>query len=281
MEFLKVNNMFFLLLFCEIAKGHIMKITKKLFVFIILSVFFILGCGKQRVQPPNNYYTPNLQPQRGTYLPQQQTSYQPMRQSNSNSMHHLTAAKNMSELDQQSKNTQPTLIYSYPAGQSSNNLVANIKFKLLNYMNSVRARGTQCGPSAPPVGWNDKLEAAAVAHAIDMQKNNFLGHIGSGTEFDVARKGPGQGSNFYERILHFGYPVQPTELAGEIISYTKFRIVGTQDPEQGFKHAIDNFLRSPKHCSILMNPRFRDTGIAAYRDNEKIYWVIEFAEVRY
>jgi len=258
-----------------------MNSLKKYSILLFLLLIFT-SCGRHKVEPPSNYYAPNLQHNSNPYRAQQNNSYSHMENSRSNYVQHQpAAARSMSELDKQSQNTRPTMIYSYPAGENHNNLVSSIKFKLLNYMNSVRARGDKCGPSAPPLGWNDKLEQAAVAHAIDMRKNNFLGHLGSGTEFDVARKGPGQGSNFYERILHFGYPVQPTELAGEIISYTKFRIVGTQDPEQGFKHAIDNFLRSPKHCSILMNPRFRDTGIAAYRDEEKTYWVIEFAEVRY
>ena len=259
-----------------------MNTTKIYFIFVLLFVLLFTSCGRHKVEPSSNYYAPNIQKYSKPYSSQQQNiSYAPMEHSRNNFTQHQSPASSLSQLDQQSQNTQPTMIYSYPAGENHNNLVSSIKFKLLNYMNSVRARGNKCGPSAPPLGWSDKLEEAAVAHAIDMQKNNFLGHLGSGTEFDVARKGPGQGSNFYERILHFGYPVQPTELAGEIISYTKFRIVGTQDPEKGFKHAIDNFLRSPKHCSILMNPRFRDTGIAAYRDEEKTYWVIEFAEVRY
>jgi len=246
----------------------------KLLIFIFISSVFVLGCGKHRVKPHTNYYAPNMQQQNNPYMPTP-NSYE-------NNPSNISVANSMSSLDEQSKNTQPHLIYSYPAQEGAdNNLIASIKFQLLNYINSVRSHGTECGPSAPPLGWNEKLEKAALAHAIDMRMNNFLGHLGSGTEYDVARKGPGQGSNFYERILHFGYPIQPYELAGEIISYTKFRIVGSEDPKVAFKHAVDNFLKSPTHCKLLMNPRFHDTGIAAYKDNEKIYWVIEFAEVHY
>lgn len=260
-----------------------MNSTKNLFVFLLVSSFLVLGCGRHKVTPPSNYYAPNLQQQNNFNLPRYQNGlYTPQREIPRSSVQHISVANSMSELDQQSKNTQPTLIYSYPAEQKQdNNLIASIKFKLLNYINNVRAQGTKCGPPAPPLGWNEKLEKAALAHAIDMQKNHFLGHLGSGTEYDVARKAPGVGSNFYERILYFGYPIKPFELAGEILSYTKFRIIGSEDPNIAFKHAVDNFLRSPTHCKILMNPRFRDVGIAAYKDNEKIYWVIEFAEVRY
>lgn len=258
-----------------------MNTTKIFFVFLFFSAFWILGCGRHKVKPPTNYYAPNLQQQNNFNSSQFQNSYKPTTDMPRSNVQHTSVANSMSELDQQSKNTQPTLIYSYPAEQQENNLIASIKFKLLNYMNNVRSRGTKCGPPAPPVGWNEKLEKAALAHAIDMKTNNFLAHLGSGTEYDVARKGPGQGSNFYERILHFGYPIKPYELAGEILSYTKFKIIGSEDPDIAFKHAVDNFLTSPSHCKILMNPRFRDVGMAAYKDNEKIYWVIEFAEVHY
>jgi len=43
-------------------------------------------------------------------------------------------------------------------------------------------------------------------------------------------------------------------------------------------HAVANFQKSPRHCQIIMNPRFKDMGLSAYKDNEKIYWVIEYGE---
>ncbi len=260
---------------------------KQIFVLLIGSLLIISGCGKHRVKPKKNYNGVHLHQQntltsrpyytRPTF--QQAGQYGGFR---GGSRGHVPIARDLESLDQISANTQPYYVYSYPATTKQNsNLVSSIKYRVLNYINSIRARGAKCAPPAPPLGWSDKLEQAALSHAIDMRNNNFLSHLGSGTEYDVARKAPGVGSNFYERILYFGYPIQPNELAGEILSYTKYRIVGSKDPEKGFKHAVDNFLRSPKHCRILMNPRFRDTGIAAYRDNEKIYWVIEFAEVSY
>ncbi len=224
----------------------------KILALMLFSLFLSTGCGRYRVKKENNSYS-----------------------------HHMHTAHSMEDLDNQSKNTQPMLLYSYAKKDTLVNEIAPIKYKILNYINSVRSKGNTCGDSAPPLGWNTSLENAALAHAVDMEQNKFLGHMGSGTEFDSARKGPGNGSNFYERILHYGYPVKPGELAGEIISYTKYRIVGSQEPYANFTHAIDNFLKSPKHCSILMNSRFHDVGIAAYKDQEKIYWVIEFAEVSY
>ena len=197
----------------------------------------------------------------------------------------MSPAQSMSELDRQSRDTKPHLIYSYPKnrGTSGANFVNldPIKYKILNYINSVRAKGNACGASAPPLAWNAKLEDAAIAHAQDMSSKNFLGHIGSGSNTDLAKKALGEGSNFYERIIYFGYPIKPQEVAGEIITYTKYRVVGSEMPYKNFTHAVDNFLHSPKHCAILMNPRFHDVAVASYKDNVKMYWVIEFAEVNY
>ena len=197
----------------------------------------------------------------------------------------MRPASSMSDLDNQSRNVKPKMIYSYPKGTKMGNDtyvdLGAVKYKLLNYLNSVRSRGNSCGAGAPPVTWNDELALAAVAHAEDMAKNDFLGHLGSGKDTDPARKGPGQGSNFYERILYSGYPIKPGSLAGEILTYTKFRLAGTQDPYRLFVRAINNFLKSSAHCKIMMNPRFKDVGIAAYKDTEKMYWVIEFGEINY
>ncbi len=197
----------------------------------------------------------------------------------------MQPARNMNELDEQSRNVKPHYVYSYPKNIRVGNVqpvdLNPIKYRMLNYINNIRAMGNRCGPPAPPLSWNKKLEDAAISHALDMSSKNFLGHMGSGTDTDPARKAPGVGSNFYERIIYYGYPIKPGELAGEILTYTKFRIVGNKKPYENFLHAVDNFLKSPKHCALLMNPRFHDMGVAAYKDREKMYWDIEFAETNY
>jgi len=236
------------------------KIIKSIIVLSV-SVFIVSGCGYHRkVRHKNSSYP---------YT----------------SSHTMRPAHSMSDLDNQSRNVKPTLVYSYPKSVNMGNAtfveLGAVKYKLLNYLNSVRAHNNSCGQAAPPVTWNRELELASVAHSKDMAVNNFLGHLGSGKATDPARKGPGQGSNFYERIMYSGYPIKPGSLAGEVITYTKFRIVGNQEPYEHFVHAINNFLKSPAHCHIMMNPRFKDVGIAAYKDKEKIYWTIEFGEIKY
>lgn len=192
-------------------------------------------------------------------------------------INNIQVSRDMNELDRISRNTKPTMIYSYPKTKLPDNVqFVNLKpYKLIVVNEINRVRATQ---SSGLVAWNPNLAKAANAHARDMASNNFLGHLGSGKALDFARKGPGQGSNFYERIIFFGYPIKPTQLAGEILTYTKDHIVGSIEPMPHFKHSIENFLKSPAHAAILENSRFTDVGVAAYRADEKIYWVIEFGE---
>ncbi len=189
----------------------------------------------------------------------------------------IKISRSMSEIDRDSGSVRPTLVYSHLAGRVNYNAhsvdLTPIKDKILNYINSFRAsRG------AGALVWSQPLENAASAHSGDMATNNFLGHIGSGRATDLARKSNARGSNFYERIIKFGYPLNKGELVGEILACTKDRIVGNRDNYFHFIHAMDNFQHSPKHLSLLINPRFRQIGVSAYRDKEKIYWTIEFGE---
>lgn len=238
-------------------------LSKRSYIFLlILATIFLSGCGKHRRPKPRRHI------ENSVYIDNHKAP---------------KVAKSMEELDRYSKNTKPTLVYSYPKGSKFRGEVdlSAIKYKMINIINDIRVKGNHCGPSAPPLGWSQKLKNAAEAHARDISMHKSISHLGSGDVSDVARKAPGRGSNFYERIIYFGYPIKPGEIAGEIITYTKYRITGSKDPLLNFKRAVENFLRSPSHCHILMNPRFKNVGIAAYEDGEKIYWVIEFAEANY
>ncbi len=282
--------------------------VKKLLIFIVLLALFS-GCAskksprKRSITHPqlNNYqnsypraaYSPNL-----NYPPQQplaprgvtpaSASY-PMAPYQPRNTYSYSArpkvARSMQELDRLSAQTKPHYVVSLPRATVNNDInllnLEPIKYKMINYVNSIRANGGYCNPPAPPLGWSRELASAATSHAKDMAVNNFLGHLGSGTMYDVARKAPGAGSNFYERIIASGYPIRSGELAGEILTYTKDSTVGSQDAYEHFVHAIQNFLKSPQHCSVLTNPRFRDMGIAGYRGENKTYWVINFGELNY
>jgi len=216
----------------------------------IVAIFLLIGCGKYKHKKPK-------------YNGDKYKTY---------------VATNMDDLDNYSKHTNPKLIYSFPKNFSGSVNLDSIKYRILGIINNTRVAGNQCGPSAPPLDWSIPLEDAARMHARDISVNKHLTHLGSGTKYDLAKKDDGRGSNFYERILYSGYPVKPGELAGEILTYTKYRITGNKDPLENFNRAVKNFLRSPSHCGILMNRRFKDIGVSAYEDGEKMYWVIEFGE---
>ncbi len=150
----------------------------------------------------------------------------------------------------------------------------------VNYINQIRAKGAKCAPPAPPLKSNYYLERAAFAHANDMATNHFLKHTGSGTQTDPAKKAPGIGSIFFERVLFFGYPAKTYDLVGENITYIKNSIVdGNKNRFASFKKAIDIFLADPPHCKILMEPRFRDVGVGYKSDGNGIYWVVDFGEI--
>jgi len=163
---------------------------------------------------------------------------------------------------------------------SSNVDISSYKASFINQIANIRARGALCGGPVDPLRNNYKLETAAKAHAKDMALNHFVQHDGSGTASDPARKTPGMGSTFIERIIFFGYPAKTYDLVGETITYTKFSLLRTKDIDKHFKRALQIILNDPPHCRILMNPRFKDIGIGVYRTSRGYYWAIDFGETK-
>ncbi len=195
----------------------------------------------------------------------------------------MKIARNRNEITQQAIRTKPIYVSYQPLHIPSNVEFVNLSAYrniMLQIINSLRAQtvGNYPGMSFQPVVWNRYLAKAAEAHARDMAVHNFISHLGSGGRTDYARKAPGQGSTFYDRIIFYGYPAKPGHLAGEILTITKDKIVGTRDVMPHFKHAIENFLRSKKHTYVLENPRLNRIGIAAYRAGNHICWVMELVE---
>ncbi len=153
------------------------------------------------------------------------------------------------------------------------------KYQMLAYMNNIRAKGAKCAPPAPPLRWNPKLETAASYHVRDMVKHNFLSHTGSGTSYDPARKAPGKGSSYIDRIEFFGIPVKPSMLVGENITFTYLRNVKSDKVMPNFKKAIKNIIDDDTHCKIFMNPRFNYIGSAILRNKDRYFFVMDLAEI--
>ncbi len=125
--------------------------------------------------------------------------------------------------------------------------------KLLTLVNKARQSGHYCGTKwYPPTGkvvWNDKLEAAAKEHSIDMYENNFFNHKGSNGRFVADR--------LYSQ--HYFW-----KAAGENVAYGML-----YEDEM-----MNELLNSEGHCVTIMNPVFTEMG--AWLTG--LYWTQVFAQ---
>jgi|JFJP01.1.fsa_nt_gi hypothetical protein len=123
---------------------------------------------------------------------------------------------------------------------------------LLQLVNDIRQQGCNCGDdyfaATTPVTWNNALEQASLAHCDDMHENNFFSHVSS------------NGSNLGDRVKKSGYI---WSVCGENIGKG---YIGEED-------VVSGWLSSPGHCKNLMNPVFKEMGVA--RNGE--YWTQVFA----
>ncbi len=149
---------------------------------------------------------------------------------------------------------------------------------ILNAINLARSVPRDCndglgvvGPSRPLV-WNDNLYASAYEHSKDLAQSNTFSHLGSGTETDITGMNRGERqSKFFERIENNGYVNFYT--VGE-------NIAGGQTT---VNEVMKAWLESPKHCTNIMNDKFKEVGVAIVtkKDSDfKIYWTQNFGGKR-
>ena len=146
------------------------------------------------------------------------------------------------------------------ASPSPTNPPGDFEATMLELINEARAEARNCGneffPAAPPLDWDDRVEAAALGHSVDMAENQFFGHEGS------------DGSNTGDRLMNEGY--DPSAW-GETI------LVGIEDEAQ----VVESFLDSPGHCEILMDPSYEDVGVGAaeglFQGFSTLYWTFDLA----
>jgi len=153
----------------------------------------------------------------------------------------------------------------------------SLKQDYLDAINSARAVSQDCGtegikPAVDALVWSDKLHAAAVEHSYDMAVNSQFTHDGSGTSSDrtAMNTGLGRGSSSSERITYNGYEWSYT---GENIAK------GAETAEE----VIRLWIASDGHCANLMNPNFKDVGMAMVEDANTDYvyhWTQNFAAPR-
>ena len=134
--------------------------------------------------------------------------------------------------------------------------------EVLKLTNAARAEPRSCGnerlDAAPPLVWNNRLAAAALAHSRDMAARSYLDHTGRG------------GSHASDRANRAGYAWQ--EIGENVAS-------GQGSPQQ----VVSGWLSSPTHCVNIMNSRFTEMGVAHVvnpKSDATIYWTQVFGTPR-
>lgn len=128
------------------------------------------------------------------------------------------------------------------AGGGSSCSLANFQAELLQRVNAHRASGGNCrtrGSFAPSVAlqWHGALDQAATAHSLDMATQNYFAHDSADGRT----------------------PAQRAEAAGYA-----WRTIG-ENIAAGYpsvQAVVDGWMASDGHCANVLNPAFRDIGVA-------------------
>ncbi len=125
--------------------------------------------------------------------------------------------------------------------------------EMVNAINEVRNSGCKCGKRyyqpVAKVTWNDTLYMSAENYATYMSDTKFFAHVGP------------NGKNIGERVDKFGYDWQ---FIGENLGK------GQKD----IAELIDDWKKSFTHCKLLMDPRFKEMGLAAIKG----HWVLHLGK---
>ena len=132
-------------------------------------------------------------------------------------------------------------------GQNGN---AGFRAEVLQRVNALRAAGAVCGTvsygPAVALNWDDLLQKAASEHSADMAQNNYFSHDSL------------NGKTMGQRLLDAGYSYSA---AAENIA------AGDTSVES----VVTRWLNSPGHCVNMMNPVYRDVGVACVRNDAAAY----------
>jgi len=122
---------------------------------------------------------------------------------------------------------------------------------IVEKINRLRINGCQCGliymEPVDPVEWNSILEKTAYQHAKEMESHNFFSHKSL------------EGMDVGQRLDAAGYMWM---YAGENLA----------EGQKTFDEAFSDWLESPSHCKMLMNPRMKEMGLSKFGK----YWVQHF-----
>lgn len=148
-----------------------------------------------------------------------------------------------------------SLLFSIPMENHNDSEYPSEEFKeiMLARVNNLRAEGCYCGGEymepAKPVVWEDLLYASALSHAKEMRQKNFFSHFSA------------NGLDIGDRLDRLGYPWQ---VAGENLG----------EGQRSFREVMRDWIESPSHCRMLMNPKVEEMGVARHSK----YWVQHFGK---
>ena len=146
-----------------------------------------------------------------------------------------------------------TILIAFGATDHSNR---QFRDEFLYRINLTRQKGCNCGgvfmPPVAPLTWNEVLEDAALGHARDMARKNYFNHTSK------------DGRSMEDRIVIAGYKFKGFKsfAVGENIAAG----------QQSIAEVMEGWFKSEGHCKNLMNPDFKEVGVAMYKD----YWVQDF-----
>jgi uncharacterized protein YkwD len=140
-------------------------------------------------------------------------------------------------------------------GETTCNL-RDFQREVLQHVNAARALPRKCGDAAmaaaAPLAWNDMLFDAAVDQSQDMATHDYFDHTDS------------RGNRVMQRATARGYVWRAI---GENIA----------GGDGSVERVMAGWLRSPGHCSNIMNPDYADIGVACVeRDGTRwgTYWTM-------
>ncbi len=142
--------------------------------------------------------------------------------------------------------------------------IASLAGNIIALLNAERARGASCGSRgnfvpAGPLGWDTRLENAAIGHSQDMVANNLFSHVSS------------DGTTLAVRVDATGYQWL---LLGENIA------AGYDTPQA----TVAAWMASDGHCANVMNEQFEDIALACIPGTSatryRNYWTLNFGRPR-
>jgi uncharacterized protein YkwD len=147
------------------------------------------------------------------------------------------------------------VIVLWPGCRKETTVEQPVKDDMLAAVNTMRQAGCTCGVTwMPPVKaltWNDTLAAAALAHARDMEANNYFNHISP------------TGTSPIQRAIALGY-------TGNYVTENIAKGYTSMEP------LMEAWLKSEAHCKAMMDSGQTEMGAA----NVNTYWVQEFGSYR-